>query len=129
NRIPPPGGDPNGPLKALIFDSVFNSYRGTITYFRVFQGSIRKGQKLKFMATGANYDADEIGVLHLTKVPCEELRCGNVGYLITGVKEVKDVKVGDTITSAEKPADAAIQGFKEVKPMVFAGVYPVDNDD
>jgi GTP-binding protein LepA len=128
-RVSPPKGNPTAPLKALIFDSVFNSYRGTITYFRVFDGEMRKGQALKFMATGSHYHADEIGILRLAKEPTDIIRCGDVGYLITGIKEVKDVKVGDTITSVEHPALEPIQGFKEVKPMVFAGVYPVDTEE
>ncbi|MCE3007203.1 MAG: translation elongation factor 4, partial [Bacteroidetes bacterium] len=127
--IPPPAGNPEGPLKALIFDSVFNSFRGTITYFRVMDGQMTKGQALKFMQTASTYNADEIGVLRLKKEPRQVVGTGDVGYLITGIKEVKDVKVGDTITSAEHPADGAIAGFKEVKPMVFAGVYPVDTEE
>ncbi|MBX3102475.1 MAG: translation elongation factor 4 [Bacteroidetes bacterium] len=128
-RIPAPSGNPDAPLKALIFDSVFNSYRGTITYFRVYDGKMTKGQKLRFMATDADYEADEIGILRLNKEPRNEVQCGDVGYLITGIKEVRDVKVGDTITSLEGPATAPIEGFEEVKPMVFAGVYPVDTSE
>jgi len=128
-RIPAPKGNPEAPLKALIFDSVYNSFRGTITYFRVFDGMIQKGQKLKFMATGAEYFADEVGVLRLEKEPRETLGCGDVGYLITGIKDVKEIKVGDTITGAEKKAAEAIEGFVEVKPMVFAGIYPVVTDE
>jgi GTP-binding protein LepA len=128
-RVPAPSGNPDGPLKALIFDSVFNAYRGTITYFRIYDGQMTKGQHLRFMATGADYMADEIGILRLNKEPREVVQCGDVGYLITGIKEVKDVKVGDTITGVEQPASAAIEGFKEVKPMVFAGVYPVDTTE
>ncbi|MCS7086261.1 MAG: translation elongation factor 4, partial [Bacteroidia bacterium] len=128
-RIPPPKGNPDAPLKALIFDSVYNSFRGTITYFRIFDGKMRTGEWLKFMATGAEYQADEIGILRLDKEPRKEITCGDVGYLITGIKQVNEVKVGDTITSRDRPADAPIQGFKEVKPMVFAGVYPVDTDE
>ncbi len=128
-RVPAPQGNPEAPLKALIFDSVFNSFRGTITYFRVFDGSIRKGDALRFMASGASYHADEIGVLRLEKEPRMELGCGDVGYLITGIKEVKEVRVGDTITHVERQAAEGIQGFREVKPMVFAGVYPVDTDE
>ena len=127
--IPTPAGNPEGPLKALIFDSVFNSFRGTITYFRVMDGQMTKGQALKFMQTASTYNADEIGVLRLKKEPRQVVGTGDVGYLITGIKEVKDVKVGDTITSAEHPAEGAIAGFKEVKPMVFAGVYPVDTEE
>ncbi len=128
-RVPPPQGNPHAPLKALIFDSVYNPFRGTITYFRIFDGQMSKGEWLKFMATGAEYQADEIGILRLDKEPRQTVACGDVGYLISGIKEVKEVKVGDTITSRDRPADAPIQGFKEVKPMVFAGVYPVDTDE
>jgi GTP-binding protein LepA len=128
-RVPPPKGDPDAPLKALIFDSVYNSFRGTITYFRIFDGKMTQGEWLKFMATGAEYQADEVGILRLDKEPRQEVTCGDVGYLITGIKEVKEVKVGDTITSRDRPADRPIQGFKEVKPMVFAGVYPVDTNE
>jgi GTP-binding protein LepA len=128
-KIPSPKGDPKAPLKALIFDSVYNSFRGTITYFRVFDGVIKKGQKLKFMATDTVYDADEVGILKLEKEPREMVMTGDVGYLITGIKEVSEVKVGDTITSADNPAKEPIKGFQEVKPMVFAGIYPVDTQD
>jgi len=128
-RIPSPKGNPDAPLKALIFDSVYNSFRGTITYFRVFDGIIKKGQKLKFMATGAVYHADEVGILKLEKEPREFIGTGDVGYLITGIKEVSEVKVGDTITSAENPALEPVKGFQEVKPMVFAGIYPIDTQD
>ncbi len=128
-RIPSPNGNPEAPLKALIFDSIYNSFRGTITYFRVFDGVIRKGQKLKFMATGAEYHADEVGILKLNKEPKDFVGTGDVGYLITGIKEVSEVKVGDTITSADKPASEAVKGFQEVKPMVFAGIYPIDTQD
>ncbi len=128
-RIPAPTGDPAAPLKALIFDSVFNSFRGTITYFRVFEGEMTKGQALKFMASGTDYHADEIGILKMKGEPRERVGCGDVGYLITGIKEAKDVKVGDTITSKENPASTQIEGFREVKPMVFAGLYPVDTDE
>ena len=128
-RIPSPKGNPDAPLKALIFDSVYNSFRGTITYFRVFDGIIKKGQKLKFMATGAVYHADEVGILKLEKEPREFIGTGDVGYLITGIKEVSEVKVGDTITSAENPALKPVKGFQEVKPMVFAGIYPIDTQD
>lgn len=128
-RIPCPKGNPDAPLKALIFDSVYNSFRGTITYFRVFDGVIRKGQKLKFMATGAEYHADEVGILKLHKEPRDFVGTGDVGYLITGIKEVSEVKVGDTITSVDNPASEPVKGFQEVKPMVFAGIYPVDTQD
>jgi GTP-binding protein LepA len=128
-RIPAPKGDPEAPLKALIFDSVFNSYRGTITYFRVMDGIMRKGQGLRFMVTKADYHADEIGILKLKQQPVESIGPGEVGYLITGIKEVKDVKVGDTITEKERPSQDMIEGFQEVKPMVFAGVYPTSTED
>jgi len=129
HRIPAPKGNPNAPLKALIFDSIFNSYRGTIAYFRVMDGQMHKGEKLKFMSTGAVYTAEEIGILKLTKEPTEVVGTGDVGYLITGIKEVKDVKVGDTITQNDNQAETAIQGFREIKPMVWAGVYPVDTEE
>lgn len=128
-RIPSPKGNPEAPLKALIFDSVYNSFRGTITYFRVFDGIIKKGQKLKFMATGAEYHADEVGILKLNKEPKDFVGTGDVGYLITGIKEVSEVKVGDTITSIENPALEPVKGFQEVKPMVYAGIYPIDTQD
>ncbi len=128
-RIPAPKGDEAQPLQAMIFDSVFNSYRGIEVYFRVFNGTIRKGEKVKFINTGKTYDADEIGVLKLLQEPREELKAGNVGYLISGIKIAKEVKVGDTITSVERPAPAAIKGFEDVKPMVFAGIYPVETSD
>jgi GTP-binding protein LepA len=127
--IPPPTGDPDAPLQALIFDSVYNSYRGIIAYFRVFNGSIRKGDKVKFFATNKEYIADEVGTLKLGMNPQKELSAGDVGYIISGIKESKEVKVGDTITQIERPCEAAIEGFEDVKPMVFAGVYPVDADD
>ena len=129
DRIPPPKGDVNAPLQALIFDSVYNPFRGIETYFRILNGKIRKGQKIQFMATKKNYHADEIGTLKLNQVPKNEISAGDVGYLITGIKEAKEVKVGDTITSAENPTLEAIAGFEEVKPMVFAGIYPVDTED
>ncbi|MEZ0611887.1 translation elongation factor 4 [Fibrella sp. WM1] len=128
-RIPPPKGDPAAPLQALIFDSQFNSYRGIEVIFRVKNGSIRKGQKVKFMNTGKEYFADEIGTLRLSQEPKDTIECGDVGYLISGIKVAKEVKVGDTITSFETPAKDAIQGFSEVKPMVFAGIYPVDTSE
>ena len=128
-KIPPPNGDPNAPLKALIFDSYYDDYRGAVAYFRVFDGEIRKGQKLKFMATGAEYYANEIGILKLKKEPREIIECGNVGYLVTGVKDVRELNVGDTITSADNPASEPIKGFQKVKPMVFAGVYPVNSEE
>ena len=117
------------PLQALIFDSVYNPFRGVETYFRVMNGSIKKGQKIQFIATGKNYNADEIGTLKLNQEPKKEIFAGDVGYLITGIKEAKEVKVGDTITAPENPTQNAIEGFEEVKPMVFAGIYPVDTED
>ena len=128
-RIPAPKGDPNAPLQALIFDSVFNSFRGIIAYFRIMNGTIRTGENVKFFNTGMEYDADEIGVLQMKQVPQKELSAGNVGYIISGIKSSKEVKVGDTITSVDNPCDKPIAGFENVKPMVFAGVYPVDADD
>ncbi len=128
DRIPAPKGDENAPLQALIFDSVFNSFRGIIAYFRVFNGVIRKGDRVKFFNTGNEYDADEIGVLKLKMSPRNEIRAGDVGYIISGIKTSAGVKVGDTITHVDKPARAAIAGFEDVKPMVFAGLYPVDSD-
>ena len=129
NRVKAPAGDPNAPLQALIFDSVFNSFRGIIAYFKVFNGTIKKGDKVKFFNTGHEYDADEIGVLKLKMHPRSELSAGNVGYIISGVKDSKEVKVGDTVTHKEKPCKSAIAGFEDVKPMVFAGVYPVEADE
>ena len=128
-RIPPPKGNYDEPLQALIFDSVYNPFRGVETYFRVINGSIKKGQQVKFIATGKRYDADEVGTLKLKKVPKNEIKTGDVGYLITGIKEARDVKVGDTITDAENPTKNPIGGFEDVKPMVFAGIYPVDTED
>ncbi|MBL7888910.1 MAG: elongation factor 4 [Bacteroidia bacterium] len=128
-RIPPPKGDPNGPLQALIFDSVFNSFRGIIAYFRIYNGSIKKGDKVKFVNTGMEYGADEIGVLRLKQEPRDVVKTGDVGYIISGIKEAREVKVGDTITTANNPCKEAIQGFEDVKPMVFAGIYPVDTED
>ena len=128
-RIPAPKGDENAPLQALIFDSVFNSFRGIIAYFRIFNGTLRTGDKVKFFNTGSEYDADEVGVLKLKMSPRDEIRAGDVGYIISGIKNSRDVKVGDTITHIERPCDAAIAGFEDVKPMVFAGVYPVEADE
>ena len=128
-RIPAPKGDPDAPLQALIFDSEFNSYRGIEAIFRVMNGKIRRREKVKFMATGRTYDADEIGVLKLTQTPQDVISAGDVGYIVSGIKEAKEVKVGDTITSFENPATVAIEGFEDVKPMVFAGIYPVDTDE
>lgn len=125
-RIPHPKGDEEAPLQALIFDSVFNSFRGIIAYFKIENGIIRKGDKVKFFNTGMEYEADEVGVLKMDMVPRDELRTGDVGYIISGIKDSKEVKVGDTITHVEHPCDKAIEGFEEVKPMVFAGVYPID---
>ncbi len=128
-RIPPPEGDEKAPLQALIFDSVFNSFRGIIVYFRVMNGVIRKGDKVKFVSTGQEYEVDEIGILKLKMTEKNEARAGDVGYLITGIKNAKDVKVGDTITLASNQQPQAIRGFEEVKPMVFAGIYPVNTDE
>lgn len=128
-RIPPPTGDPEAPLQALIFDSVFNSFRGIIAYFRIINGQIRKGDFVKFFATGKEYNADEIGVLKLTQHPRDVLSAGDVGYIISGIKTSKEVKVGDTITHVKRPCEKAIEGFTNVKPMVYAGIYPVDADD
>ena len=125
-RVPAPKGDENAPLQALIFDSVFNSYRGIIGYFRVMNGTIRKGDHVKFFNTGSEYDADEIGVLKLKFVQQDEIKAGNVGYIMSGIKASKDVKVGDTITHVDRPCSEGVAGFEDVKPMVFAGVYPVD---
>jgi len=128
-RIPHPEGDEEAPLQALIFDSVFNSFRGIIAYFKIENGVIRKGDKVKFFNTGKEYDADEIGVLKMDMVPRNELRTGDVGYIISGIKTSKEVKVGDTITHIARPCEKAIDGFEEVKPMVFAGLYPIDAED
>ncbi|MBQ2112868.1 MAG: translation elongation factor 4 [Bacteroidales bacterium] len=127
-RIPAPKGDPEAPLQALIFDSVFNSFRGIIAYFKVVNGSIKKGDKVKFFNTGKEYDADEIGVLKMKMHPKDEIPCGSVGYIISGIKSAVEVKVGDTITHLARPCQEAIAGFEEVKPMVFAGMYPVETD-
>ena len=127
-RIPAPSGDPDAPLQALIFDSVFNSFRGIIAYFKVMNGSIKPGDKVKFVSTGKEYDADEIGVLKMKMHPLQEIPCGSVGYIISGIKAASEVKVGDTITHVSRPCQEAIAGFEEVKPMVFAGMYPVETD-
>ena len=127
-RIPAPSGDPDAPLQALIFDSVFNSFRGIIAYFKVMNGSIKPGDKVKFVSTGKEYDADEIGVLKMKMHPRQEIPCGSVGYIISGIKAASEVKVGDTITHVSRPCQEAIAGFEEVKPMVFAGMYPVETD-
>ncbi|MXV50656.1 elongation factor 4 [Pedobacter sp. HMF7647] len=128
-RVPAPVGNPDGELQALIFDSVFNSFRGIIAYFKVVNGQIRKNDKVKFIATGKEYIADEVGTLKLNQVPKDVIKTGDVGYIISGIKEAREVKVGDTITTIENPSKDAIQGFEEVKPMVFAGIYPVDTED
>ena len=129
DRIPAPTGDPNAPLQAVIFDSVFNSFRGIIAYFRVFNGTIRKNDKIKFIHTDADYTADEVGIMKLALTPKQEVSVGNVGYIITGIKNARDVKVGDTITTIANPTTDAVRGFQEVKPMVFAGIFPVETDD
>jgi len=128
-RIPAPVGDVDAPLQALIFDSVFNSFRGVIAYFRILNGTIKKGEAIRFVNVGNDYFADEVGILQMTQVPKKELSAGNVGYVITGIKESKEIKVGDTITTVSNPCETSIQGFEDVKPMVFAGIYPIDNDD
>ncbi len=128
-RIPAPKGDENAPLQALIFDSVFNSFRGIIAYFRIYNGSLKKGDKVKFVNTGMEYNADEIGVLRLKQEARDVVKSGDVGYIISGIKEAREVKVGDTITTMANPCTEAIKGFEDVKPMVFAGIYPVDTED
>lgn len=128
-RIPAPTGDPDAPLQALVFDSEFNSFRGIITYCRIMNGSLKKGDKVKFVSTAKEYDADEIGVLRLEQEPRNELCTGDVGYIISGIKTSSEVKVGDTITHVSRPCETAIEGFEEVKPMVFAGIYPIDSED
>ena len=128
-RIPAPTGDPEAPLQALIFDSVYNSYKGVIGYFKVINGTIRKGDKVKFVSTDREYDADEVGILRMDMEPRAEVGCGDVGYICSGIKTSTEVRVGDTITHVKRPCDKAIEGFEEVKPMVFAGVYPIDPED
>lgn len=128
-RVSAPSGDPNAPLQAMIFDSVFNSFRGIEVYFRVFNGTINKGDKVKFLNTGKVYEADEIGILKYTQLPQNSIQAGNVGYLISGIKVAKEVKVGDTITHVDRPCQQSVKGFENVKPMVFAGIYPVDTSD
>jgi len=128
-RVPHPVGDPEAPLQALIFDSVYNSFRGIMAYFKVENGEIKKGDRVKFIATGKEYTADEIGTLKLTQIPKSVVKTGDVGYIVSGIKEAREVKVGDTITTTARPSKEAIQGFEEVKPMVFAGIYPVDTED
>ena len=127
-RIPAPAGDPNAPLQALIFDSVFNSFRGIIIYYRIFNGSLKKGDKVKFFSTEMTYEADEVGILKLGMEKKESVHCGDVGYIITGIKNAKEVKVGDTLTTVANPTHERIDGFEDVKPMVFAGIFPVDTD-
>lgn len=129
NRVPAPGGDPQAPLQAMIFDSVFNPFRGIIAYFRVLNGTLKKGDKVKFVNTEKTYEADEIGILKMDMNPKKEISAGNVGYIISGIKVAKEVKVGDTITHVERPCENIVKGFEDVKPMVFAGIYPVDTDE
>lgn len=129
DRIPAPQGNPNAPLRALIFDSMFNSFRGVIAYYRILDGSLKKNDKVRFFNTGANYLADEVGILRLDMEPRDEVKTGDVGYIITGIKNAKEIKVGDTITLQNNQCAEAIKGFEDVKPMVFAGIYPIDNDD
>src|SRR5690606_24673368 len=122
-------GDPEAPLQALIFDSVYNSFRGIMAYFKVQNGEIKKGDRVKFIATGKEYYAEEVGTLKLTQLPKQVIKTGDVGYIVSGIKEAREVKVGDTITNVARPSTAPIHGFEEVKPMVFAGIYPVDTED
>lgn len=129
DRVPAPKGDPEAPLQALIFDSVFNSFRGVIAYFRILNGRLTKGEKIRFFHTGHEYHADEVGILQMNLIPQPVLEAGNVGYIITGIKESREIKVGDTITNALTPCLEGIHGFEDVKPMVFAGLFPIDNDD
>ncbi|MBK7028797.1 MAG: elongation factor 4 [Bacteroidales bacterium] len=129
HRIPAPKGDPNAPLQALIFDSLFNQFRGVIAYFRIFNGSIKRNELVKFVSTELEYKADEIGILRMQQTPLDALSAGDVGYIISGIKTAKEIKVGDTITHVDNPCKTAIEGFKNVKPMVFAGIYPTDTDD
>ena len=129
DRIPSPKGNTEAPLQALIFDSMFNSFRGVIAYFRILNGKLKKGDKVRFVNTGKEYEAEEIGILQMSQVPKPELEAGNVGYIITGIKESKEIKVGDTITTVNFPCESAIHGFEDVKPMVFAGIYPIENED
>jgi GTP-binding protein LepA len=128
-KLPPPKGNPNAPLQALIFDSVYNSFRGIIVYYKINNGTLKKGDKVKFIFTGAEYEADEVGILKLALEPRAEMSAGNVGYIITGIKNAKEIKVGDTMTLSNNPTQEIIQGFEEVKPMVFAGIFPVNTDD
>ncbi|MFT5382844.1 MAG: GTP-binding protein LepA [Saprospiraceae bacterium] len=129
DRIPAPSGDVDAPLQALIFDSVFNSYRGVIAYFRIMNGTLKTKDKIRFFNTGKEYNADEVGVLQMTLMPKKKLAAGDVGYVITGIKDSKEIKVGDTITLADRPCLSGIQGFEDVKPMVFAGLFPIENED
>ena len=129
HRIPAPKGDPEAPAQALIFDSMFNPFRGIIAYYRVMSGSLKKGQKVRFMSTGRDYTADEIGILQMDLVPKTEVNCGDVGYIVTGIKAAKEIRVGYTITMVSNPCTDLMHGFEDVKPMVFAGIYPIDNDD
>ncbi len=128
-RVKPPVGDPNAPLQALIFDSVFNSFRGIIAYYKIVNGSVKKGDKVKFVNTEASYFADEVGVLKLKQEPRDSVHTGDVGYIISGIKDAREVKVGDTITHVDRPCEKGIEGFEDVKPMVFAGIYPIDTED
>jgi GTP-binding protein LepA len=129
HRIPPPQGDTNAPLQALIFDSMFNSFRGVIAYYKIINGTLRKNDKVRFFYTGKEYAADEVGILQMNMVPKQEMQAGDVGYIITGIKVSKEIKVGDTITHTDRPCEEAIKGFEDVKPMVFAGIYPIENED
>ena len=129
DRIPPPEGDADAPLQALIFDSVFNPFRGVIVYYKIINGELKKGDQVRFVNTGREYTADEIGILQLEQIPVDKLQAGNVGYIITGIKVSKEIKVGDTITHVDRPCDDAIKGFEDVKPMVFAGIFPIENED
>jgi GTP-binding protein LepA len=129
DRVPAPQGNIEAPLQALIFDSVFNSFRGVIAYFRILNGTLKKGNKVRFMNTKSEYEANEVGILKMTQIPKPEISAGNVGYIVTGIKESKEIKVGDTITLVENPASEPIQGFEEVKPMVYAGIFPVETED
>ena len=129
NKIPPPDGDPNSPLQAMIFDSVYNTFRGVEAYFKIINGKIRSGEEVKFMATNMKYHADEVGALRLKQYPKKELVAGEVGYIISGIKDAREIKVGDTITTVKNPATSPVKGFEEVKPMVFAGIYPVETED
>jgi GTP-binding protein LepA len=128
-RIPAPKGEESAPLQAMIFDSVFNPFRGIIAYYRVKNGVLKKGQKVRFLNTGRDYNADEVGILKMDLLPKNEVRAGDVGYIISGIKAANEVKVGDTITGSDNPCETAIKGFEDVKPMVFAGIYPVDTED